>query len=49
MLPPNNMLLGQLAKEEGFSVGTLAKWRAEARAKGQFPPLSGVLPPGFRS
>jgi transposase-like protein len=38
MLPPNNMPLGQLAKEEGISVATLAKWRAEARAKGQFLP-----------
>ena len=38
MLPPNNMPLGQLAKAEGISVATLAKWRAEARAKGQFLP-----------
>ena len=30
MLPPNNMPLGQLAREEGISVATLAKWRAEA-------------------
>ncbi|GEM95382.1 hypothetical protein RSP03_44490 [Cereibacter sphaeroides] len=30
MLPPNNMPLGQLAKEEGISVATLAKWRAES-------------------
>jgi len=38
MLPPNNMPLGQLARAEGISVATLAKWRAEARAKGQFLP-----------
>ena len=37
MLPPNNMSLGRLAREEGISVATLAKWRAEARAKGQLP------------
>lgn len=38
MLPPNSMPLGQLAKEEGISQATLTKWRAEARAKGQFLP-----------
>jgi len=38
MLPPANMTLARLAEEEGISVGTLAKWRAEARAKGQFLP-----------
>ena len=38
MLPPNNVPLGRLAKEEGISVATLSKWRAEARAKGQILP-----------
>ena len=38
MLPPNNMPLGQLAREEGISVATLAKWRAEARARGKLLP-----------
>mgnify|MGYP003591215871 CR=1 FL=1 len=38
MLPPHSMPLGQLAKEEGISVATLAKWRGrrEQRA-GSFP------------
>ncbi|CUH38659.1 Transposase [Jannaschia seosinensis] len=44
MLPPNNMPLGRLAKEEGISVATLAKWRAEARAKGQFLPEANAVP-----
>ncbi|MBU6407881.1 MAG: hypothetical protein KGS44_12220 [Alphaproteobacteria bacterium] len=35
MLPPNNTPLSQLAKEDGVSAATLAKWRADARAKGR--------------
>ena len=46
MLPPNNMPLGQLAKEEGISVATLARWRVEARAKGQFLPDANAGPEG---
>ena len=49
MLPPNNMPLGQLAKEEGISQATLAKWRAEARAKGQFLPDANAGPEGWTS
>lgn len=49
MLPPNNMPLGRLAKEEGISVTTLAKWRAEARAKGQFLPDANAGPEGWTS
>jgi len=49
MLPPNNMALGQLAKEEGISTGMLAKWRAEARAKGQFLPDAKAGPEGWTS
>ena len=49
MLPPNNMPLGQLAREEGISVATLAKWRAEARAKGQFLPDANAGPEGWTS
>jgi hypothetical protein len=49
MLPPNNMPLGQLAKEEGNSQATLAKWRTEARSKGQFLPDSNVGPEGWTS
>ena len=49
MLPPNNMPLGRLAKHEGISTGTLAKWRAEARAKGQFLPDAKAGPEGWSS
>ncbi len=49
MLPRNNMTLGQLAKEEGISAATLAKWRAEARSKGQFLPDAKAGPEGWSS
>ena len=49
MLPPNNMPLSRLAKEEGISAGTLATWRAEARARGQFLPDAKVGPEGWSS
>ena len=49
MLPPNNVPLARLAKEEGISPGTLAKWRAEARAKGQFLPDANAGPEGWTS
>lgn len=48
-LPPNNMPLVQLAKEEGISKATLAKWRAEARAKRQFLPDAKAGPEGWAS
>ncbi|WP_371743772.1 transposase, partial [Mangrovicoccus sp. HB161399] len=38
MLPPNSTPLNRLAVEEGISRATLAKWRAEARAKGKLLP-----------
>lgn len=34
MLPPHNQSLKRLSAEEGISVGTLSRWRAEARARG---------------
>ena len=49
MLPPNNIPLGQLAREEGISYATLAKWRAEARAKGRFLPDANATPEGWTS
>lgn len=49
MLPPNSMPLDRLSKEEGISVGTLTKWRAEARAKGQFLPDAKAGPEGWTS
>ena len=38
MLPPHNQSLKRLSAEEGISVGTLSRWRAEARARGQLLP-----------
>ena len=49
MLPPNNASLSRLSKEEGISVGTLGKWRAEARAQGQFLPDAQTGPDGWTS
>ena len=49
MLPPNNVPLGQLANEEGISEATLAKWRAEARAKGRLLPDANAGPEGWTS
>jgi len=49
MLPPNNASLSRLSKEEGISVGTLGKWRAEARAQGQFLPDAQAGPDGWTS
>ncbi len=49
MLPPDNTPLGRLSQEEGISRATLAKWRAEARAKGQFLPDAKAGPGGWSS
>jgi transposase-like protein len=49
MLPPNNAPLGRLSQEEGISRATLVKWRAEARAKGQFLPDAKAGPEGWTS
>ena len=49
MLPPNNMPLRRLSQGEGISQATLAKWRAEARATGQFLPDAHVGPEGRTS
>ena len=38
MLPPNNVAIRQLSREEGISEGALYMWRAEARGKGQLLP-----------
>ena len=38
MLPPNNMAIRQLVKEEGISEGTLHAWRSHARGQGQLLP-----------
>ena len=49
MLPPNNMAIRQLSQEEGISEGTLHKWRAEARGKGQLLPDADAGPEGWSS
>ena len=49
MLPPNNVALSRLSKDEGISVATLGKWRAEARAQGQFLPDAQTGPEGWTS
>jgi transposase-like protein len=41
MLPPNNVAIRQLSREEGISEATLQKWRADAREKGQLLPDAG--------
>lgn len=47
MLPPNNIALRQLSREEGISNGTLSLWRAEARSKGKLLPDGHSGPDGW--
>ena len=47
MLPPNNVAIRQLSKEEGISEATLHKCRFQARSKGQLLPDAG--PEGWSS
>ena len=49
MLPPNTVTLLRLSQEEGISVATLHKWRAEARGKGQLLPDAATGPEGWTS
>ena len=49
MLAPNNVALLRLSQEEGISVATLHKWRAEARGKGQLLPDADAGPEGWTS
>ena len=49
MLPPNNMPIGQLAKQEGIATSTLFSWRAEARNTGQLLPDANASPEGWSS
>jgi hypothetical protein len=49
MLPPNNMAIVQLSKEEGISEATLYGWRTEARGKGQLLPAADAGPEGWTS
>jgi transposase-like protein len=47
MLPPHNTSLRQLSQEEGISEGTLARWRSEARSRGQLLPDAHAGPEGW--
>jgi transposase-like protein len=47
MLPPHNIPLQRLSQEEGISIGTLSRWRAEARARGKLLPDGQAGPEGW--
>ena len=47
MLPPHNIPLQRLSQEEGISIGTLSRWRAEARARGKLLPDGKADPEGW--
>ena len=49
MLPPNNMAIRQLSKEDGISEGTLHAWRSHARGQGQLLPDADAGPEGWSS
>ena len=49
MLPPNNIPLAVLAKEEGISDATLYNWRKQARDQGRLMPDSDSTPEGWTS
>ena len=49
MLPPNNVAIRQLSREEGISEGTLYKWRSVARRQGQLLPDADCGPDGWSS
>lgn len=49
MLPPNNVPLRQLSREEGICEATLHSWRKEARSKGQLLPDADAGPEGWSS
>lgn len=49
MLPPNNMALRQLSREEGICEATLHKWRTAARGKGRLLPDADAQPQGWSS
>jgi len=44
MLPPHNMPLQRLSQQQEISIGTLSRWRAEARARGLLHRLMGHCP-----
>lgn len=44
MLPPNNVPLRQLSRDEGICEATLHSWRKKARGKGQLLPDAWAAP-----
>ena len=49
MLPPNNLAIGELAKQEGISEATLYNWRQQARNEGRLMPDADDTPEGWSS
>jgi len=49
MLPPNNISIAALSKEEGISDATLYNWRKQARDQGRLMPDSDNTPNGWTS
>ena len=49
MLPPNNMAIRQLSKDEGIAEATLHKWRSDARGQGQLLPDAAAGSEGWTS
>jgi hypothetical protein len=49
MLPPNSVPLTRLAKEEGIALGTLIRWRDDARRQGQLLPAADRGPDNWSS
>ena len=49
MLPPNNVPLRQLSRDEGISEASLYGWRKEARSKGQLVADADTGPEGWSS
>ena len=49
LMPPNNLSVTALAKDEGISDATLYNWRSQARKKGRLMPDSDNTPNGWTS
>ena len=49
MLPPNNIAIAEIAKEEGINESTLYNWRSQARNEGRLMPNSDNTPQGWSS
>ncbi len=49
LMPPNNLSVAVLAKEEGISDATLYNWRLQARKQGRLMPDSDNTPNGWTS